>query len=58
MMRSRETRGKVSRQLNWIEFQLRCLQSSKNISLYRIFDRNCPIEMIDGFDETVHDGLF
>ena len=57
-MESRETRGKVSRQLNWMEFHLGCLQLSKNISLYRVFDRNRPIETIDGYDEMVHDGPF
>ena len=57
-MESRETRGKVSRQLNYIEFQLDCLQLSKNISLYRVFYRNRPIETFDGYDETVHRGPF
>ena len=55
-MESRETRGMVSRQFNLIEIQLECLQMSKNISLYRAFDRNRPIETIDGYDETVHRG--
>ena len=57
-MESRETRGMVSRQINLIEIQLECLQMSKNISLYRAFDRNRPIERIDGYDETVHPGPF
>ena len=57
-MESREMRRMVSRQLNWIEIQLGCLQMSKNISLYRAFDRNRPIKTIDGYDETVHRGPF
>ena len=57
-MESRDSRGEVSKQINCFDFQLECLQSSKNISLYRVFDRNRPIEMIDGYDETVHDGPF
>ena len=31
---------------------------SKNKSFYRAFDRNRPIEMIDGYDGTVHRGPF
>ena len=31
---------------------------SKNMSFYRAFDRNCPIEMIDGYNGTVHRGQF
>ena len=27
---------------------------SKNMSFYRAFDRNRPIEMIDDYDGTVH----
>ena len=30
----------------------------KNKSFYRAFDRNRSIEMIDGYDGTVHRGLF
>ena len=57
-MRSRETRGEVSKQIKMLDFQLECLQSSKNISLYRVFYRNRSIEMIEGYDATVHDGPF
>ena len=57
-MESRDSRGEVSKQINCFDFQLECLQSSKNISLYRVFYRNRPIETIDGYDETVHDGPF
>ena len=51
-MESREMRGKVSRQLNQIEFQLQCLESLKNMSFYSTFGRNRPIVSIDGYDET------
>ena len=57
-MESRDSRGEVSKQINCFDFQLECLQSSKNISLYRVFYRNRPIETIDHYDETVHDGPF
>ena len=57
-MELRDSRGEVSKQIKFLDFQLECLQSSKNISLYRIFDRNRPIETIDGYHETVHDGPF
>ena len=57
-MESRDSRGEVSKQINCFDFQLECLQSSKNISLYRVFYRNRPIETIDSYDETVHDGPF
>ena len=50
--------GEVSKWINCFDFQLECLQSPKNISLYRVFYRNRPIETIDGYDETVHDGPF
>ena len=57
-MESREMRGKVSRLLNYIEFQLECLQSSKNKSFYSVFGCNRPIVSIDGYDRTVHRGPF
>ena len=57
-MRLRETRGEVSKQIKLLDFQLECLQSSKNISLYRVFYHNRPIETIDDYDETVHRGPF
>ena len=31
---------------------------SKNKSFYRAFDRNRPIETIDGYDGTLHRGPF
>ena len=31
---------------------------SKNKSFYRAFDRNRPIEKVDGYDGTVHRGPF
>ena len=57
-MKSRETRRMVSRQLNLIEIQLKCLQMSKNKSFNSNFGRNRPIVSIDGYDETVHRGPF
>ena len=51
-MESRETRGMVSRQFNFIERQLECLQMSKNKSCYSNFGRNRLIVLIDGYDET------
>ena len=32
--------------------------SAKNNSIYTKFGRNRPIVLIDGYDETVHDGPF
>ena len=57
-MESSETRRMVSRQLNWIEIQLGCLQTMKNILFYRAFGRNRPIVSIDGYDGMVHRGPF
>ena len=57
-MESRETRGMVSRQLNYIEIQLECLQMLKNILFYRAFGHNRPIVLINGYDGTVHRGPF
>ena len=51
-MESRETRERVSRQLNWIEISTRMLRIVKNILFYRVFGRNRPIVSIDGYDET------
>ena len=34
------------------------LTNVKNTSIYRAFDRNRSIKMIDGYDETVHRGPF
>ena len=42
----------------FLEFKLECFRISKNMSFYSTFGRNHPIETIDGYDETVHDGLF
>ena len=53
-MESRDSRGEVSKQIKLLDFQLKCLQSSKNMSFYRVSDCNRPIETIDGYDETVH----
>ena len=39
-------------------FLLGCIRTTKNTCIYRAFDRNRPIETIDGYDETVHDGPF
>ena len=54
----RETRGEVSRQINYFDFQLEWLTIQKNTSFYRNFGRNRPIEMIDDYDETVRRGPF
>ena len=57
-MESRDSRGEVSKQINCFDFQLECLQSSKNRSFYNIFGCNRPIILINGYDETVHRGPF
>ena len=44
-------RERVSRQLNWIEISTRMLRTTKNIEFYRVFDRNRPIETINGYDK-------
>ena len=44
-------RRMVSRQFNWIEIQLGCLELSKYISFYSAFWHNSPIETIDGYNE-------
>ena len=48
----------MSRQLNLLEISTRILTFVKNKSIYRAFDRNRPIETIDGYDATVHHGPF
>ena len=53
-MESRETRERVSRELNWIEISTRMLRILKNTSFYRLFMRNRLIVSIDGYDGTVH----
>ena len=57
-MRSRETRERGVLTVNWIESQTRMLRIVKNMSIYTKFGRNRPIVLIDGYDETVHDGPF
>ena len=57
-MRSRETRGEVYRQLNYIEFQLQWFEHQNNMSFYSTFGCNRPIVSIDGYDGTVHRGPF
>ena len=47
-----------SKEINCLDFQLEFLESPKNISIYTLFGRNCPIEMIDDYDGTVHRGPF
>ena len=51
-MELRETRERVSKKLNWIEISTRMLRIMKNTSFYRLYGRNHPIKMIDGYDET------
>ena len=41
----------MSRQLNFLEISTRMLTNVKNTSFYRGFDRNRPIETIDGYDK-------
>ena len=50
-MESRETSGMVYRQFNLLEISTRMLTNVKNTSFYRGFDRNRPIETIDGYDK-------
>ena len=57
-MESRDSRREVSNQINWIDFYLECITNRKNISFYRVFGRNRLIEMIDGYNETLHRGQF
>ena len=57
-MGSRDSRGEVSKQINCFDFQLECFTNQKNMSFYRAFGRNRPIETIDGYDGTVHRGPF
>ena len=57
-MESRDSRREVSKQINWIDFELECLQIERTCLIYTPFGRNRPIEMIDGYDGTVHHGPF
>ena len=52
----RDLRGEVSKQINCFDFQLECLESPKNISIYTLFGRNRSIETIDSYDGMVHRG--
>ena len=53
-LESRELRREVSKQINLLYFQLECLQIRRTPCFYRAFGRNRPIEMIDGYNGTVH----
>ena len=44
-----EKNGVQIAQLVWDS--TRMLRTTKNIEFYRVFDRNCPIETIDGYDK-------
>ena len=37
------------------EILLECFTKSKNGSFYKRIGRNCPISLINGHDEAVHD---
>ena len=54
----REMRGEGSRQTNCFDFHLEWFTIRKNPLFYRAFGRSRQIETIDGYDETVHCGLF
>ena len=56
-MRSRETRGDVSRQINLFDFHSNALERRRT-QFYSTFGRNRLIETIDGYDGTVHRGPF
>ena len=51
-------RGEVSKQIKFLDFQLECLESSKNNLFYSTFGRNRPIVSINGYDGMVHRGPF
>ena len=53
----RNERGGVQTD-QFIDFQLECFRTSKNILFYSTFGRNRLIETINGYDDTVHDGPF
>ena len=48
----------MSKQINFLDFQLECLESPKNISIYTLFGCNRLIETIGGYDGTVYCGPF
>ena len=48
----------MSKQINWIDFKLECLQIRRTCLIYKLFGRNRPIETIDSYDGTVHRGPF
>ena len=52
-MKLRDLRAEVSKQIKLLDFQLKCLQSSKNKSFYSVFGCNRPIVSINGYDGTV-----
>ena len=59
MMRLRETRGEVFRQINCFDFQLDWFEHQRNTSFYTHCGHNRLIETtIDSYNETVHDGPF
>ena len=56
-MRSREMRGEVSRQINFLISNSNALEHRRTL-FYSTFGRNRSIETIDGYDGTVHHGAF
>ena len=46
------------KQINLLDFKLKCLQIGRTCLIYRLFGLNRPIEMIDGYDGMVHRGPF
>ena len=57
-MELRDSRREVSKQINFLDFYLECLQIGRTCLIYRLFGRNHPIETIDGYNVTVHRGPF
>ena len=43
-----------SKQINWIDFFLKCFRNQKNISIYTSFERDHPMALINGYDGMVH----
>ena len=48
----------MSKQINWIDFALKCIRNWKNISIYTYFGRNHLIVLINDYDEMVHQEPF
>ena len=48
----------MSKQINFLDFKLECLQIRRTCLIYRLFGRKRPIEMIDRYDRTVHRAPF